>query len=62
MAVRLAVERLNALKEKFQLFQGKLDFKTLEDWENTLHIQQSIPEKTSLSLLINELEKPKIVL
>jgi hypothetical protein len=62
MAVRLAVERLNALKDKFQLFQGKLDFKTLEDWENALRAQQSIPERTSLSLLINELERQETVL
>lgn len=62
MAVRLAVERLNALKEKFQLLQGKLDFKTLEDWENALRAQQSIPERSSLSLLINELERPETAL
>lgn len=57
MAVRLAVERLNSLKEKFQLLQGKLDFNSLEEWENTLRAQQSTPEKTALSLLINELNR-----
>jgi len=62
MAVRLAVERLNALKDKFQLFQGKLDLKTLEDWENVLRAQQSSPKQTPLSLLINELERPETIL
>lgn len=62
MAVRLAVERLNALKDKFQLFQGKLNFETLEEWENVLRTQQSLPEKTALSLLINALEKPEVIL
>lgn len=62
MAVRLAVERLNALKDKFQLFQGKLNFETLEEWENALRTQQSLPEKTALSLLINALEKPEVIL
>jgi hypothetical protein len=53
MAVRLAVERLNALKENFQLFKGKFELKTAEEWINILHIQQTDPESSILSSLIH---------
>jgi signal recognition particle receptor subunit beta len=57
MAVRLVVERLNLLKENYQLLQGKLDLPCSENWLEVLQSQQTIPENTFLSLLI---DAPKI--
>lgn len=59
MAVRLVVERLNILKEKFQLLHGKLDLPTSESWLTVLQAQQTIPENTTLSLLIDAPKLPK---
>jgi len=53
MAVRLVVERLNALKQNFQLLQGTLALSTPENWLTALEQHQAEPEHTLLSLLID---------
>lgn len=53
MAVRLAVERLNTLKENFQLFKGKFELRTAEEWVEVLCAEQSEPEQSILSSLIH---------
>ncbi|MEY3219949.1 MAG: hypothetical protein RIT27_1306 [Pseudomonadota bacterium] len=53
MAVRLAVERLNALKQHFKLLQGKDDLDTPENWLQQLHQQQLEPIPNLLSSLFD---------
>lgn len=53
MAVRLAVEHLNVLKENYQLKKGKFELATTEEWSNILHAQQTDPEISLLSRLIH---------
>jgi len=59
MAVRLAVERLNALKEDFKLFKGKCELINVDEWIEVLHTQQTDPENTALSLFINAPTPPQ---